>query len=98
MERQSNNQRRKAKASLSSGSIMDNAKEAANSFVYRKTYFLPEKLKISFHLDAGNRQVICKWFPDVPTGKTMSKVWPAYITARDDFFIGLGVSIAVLDL
>lgn len=98
MERQSNNQPRKAKASLGSSSILTNAKEAANSFVYRKTYFLPQKLQISFHLDAGNRQVICKWFPDVPNGKLMRKVWPAYVTARDDFFAGLGVSIAVLDL
>lgn len=98
MERRSNNQPRKAKASLGSGSILNNAKEAANPFGYRKTYFLPEKLQISFDLDAGNRQVICKWFPDVPNGKLMRKVWPAYITARDDFFKGLGVSIAVLDL
>ena len=98
MERQSNNQPRKAKTSLSSGSILSNAKEAANPFFYSKTYLLPEKLQISFCLDAGNRQIICKWFPDVPNGKLMRKVWPAYITARDDFFIGLGVSIAVLDL
>jgi len=98
MERQSNNQPRKAKASLSSSSILSNAKEADNPYVYRKTYFLPEKLQISFCLDAGNRQIICKWFPDVPTGKLMREVWPAYITARDDFFIGLGVSIAVVDL
>jgi hypothetical protein len=67
-------------------------------FACSKTYSLKKGLSIRFSFDAASKQISCDWSTEVPMGKKLREIWPAYLAARDDFFTGLDVSVLVLDL
>lgn len=88
---------RRKKPSRKAGASLGGDTSSASTFAYRKEYVLLKCRKVEFALDAVSRRIDCLWTPDVPTGKMLRKVWPAYIAARHDFLSGLGEPIVVID-
>lgn len=63
---------------------------------YRRSYQLNKRYSLEFVL--SDRIIEVRWTPDVPKGRKMRAILPAYRKAREDFLSTLDLNIAVVEI
>lgn len=63
---------------------------------YRRFYRLNKRYALEFVL--SGRVIEVRWTPDVPRGRKMRAILPAYRKAREDFLSTLDLNIAVIEI
>ena len=65
-------------------------------FAYRRSYRLNKHYSLEVVL--SGRIIEVRWSPDVPKGRKMRAILPAYRKAREDFLGTLDLNIAVVEI
>ncbi|MFN3846415.1 MAG: hypothetical protein ACK4RZ_11445 [Paracoccaceae bacterium] len=67
-----------------------------DDFAYRRSYQLNKRYALEFVL--SGRVIEVRWTPDVPKGRKMWAILPAYRKVREDFLSTLDLNIAVVEI